>query len=114
MTGHLVDIHLGSYDCKLNTIESSHWSTTEYKIYLKCFLFLFLFFFLFFFFVLFCFVVVFLCFFFFFFFFFLYFRFRNLQNCSKIIKSLSQFTSSGTFQNGSIDRKFTHKLPLGS
>ena len=41
MTGLLVDTHLGSYDCKLNTIEDSHCSTTENKIYLKCFLFLF-------------------------------------------------------------------------
>ena len=34
MTGLLVDTHLGSYDCKLNTIEGSHCSTTENKIYL--------------------------------------------------------------------------------
>ena len=40
--GLLVDTHLGSYDCKLNTIEGSHCSTTENKIYLKwVFLFLF-------------------------------------------------------------------------
>ena len=43
MKGLLVDTHLGSYDCKLNTIEGSHCSTTENKIYLKCFVFLFLF-----------------------------------------------------------------------
>ena len=36
MKGLLVDTHLGSYDCKLNTIEGSHCSTTENKIYLKC------------------------------------------------------------------------------
>ena len=66
MTGRLVDTHLGSYDCKLNTIEGSHCSISENKIYLKCF----------FFFVFFCFFVVF-------------FRFRNVQNCSKIINSLS-------------------------
>ena len=35
MTGRLVDTHLGSYDCKLNTIEGSHYSTTKNKIYLK-------------------------------------------------------------------------------
>ena len=44
MTGRLVDTHLGRYDCKLNTIEGNHCSTTENKIYLKCF-FLLLFFF---------------------------------------------------------------------
>ena len=44
MTGLLVDTHLGSYDCKLNTIEGSQCSTTENKIYLKCF---FVFFFIF-------------------------------------------------------------------
>ena len=43
MTGLLVDTHLGSYDCKLNTIEGSHYSTTENKIYLKCFFFFFIF-----------------------------------------------------------------------
>ena len=59
MTGLLVDIHLGSYDCKLNTIEGSHCSTLENKIYLKCF-----------------------------FFFNFYFRFRNVQNWSKIINYL--------------------------
>ena len=35
MTGRLVDTHLGSYDCKLNTIEGRHCPTTENKIYLK-------------------------------------------------------------------------------
>ena len=41
MTGRLVDTHFGSYDCKLNTKDGSHCSTTENKIYLKlvCFLF---------------------------------------------------------------------------
>ena len=57
--GLLVDTHIGSYDCKLNTIEGSHCSTTENKIYLKCCLF-----------------------------FYFYFRFRNVQNCSKIINYL--------------------------
>ena len=42
MTGLLVDTHLGSYDCKLNNIEGSHCSTTEKKIYLKCFFFIFI------------------------------------------------------------------------
>ena len=58
MMGCLVDTHLGSYDCKWNTIEGSHCSTTENKTYLKCFVCLFfflLFFFLFFF--LFCFFI---------------------------------------------------------
>ena len=42
MTGRLVDNHLGgSYDCKLNTIEGSHCSTTENYIYLKWIVFLF-------------------------------------------------------------------------
>ena len=59
MTGPLVDTYVGSYDCKLNTIEGSHCSTTENKIYLKCF-----------------------------FYFFLFFWFRNVQNCSKIINYL--------------------------
>ena len=68
MTVRLVDTHLGSYDCKLNTIEGCHCSTTENKIYLKCFLGFFFFFGL---------LLLF------------YFRFRNLQNCSKIINSLS-------------------------
>ena len=36
MTGRLVDTHLGSYDCKLNTVEGSHCFTTENKIYIKC------------------------------------------------------------------------------
>ena len=35
MKGLFVDTHLGSYDCKLNTIEGSHCSTTENKIYLN-------------------------------------------------------------------------------
>ena len=35
MTGRLVDNHLGSYDCKPNTIEGSHFSTTENKIYIN-------------------------------------------------------------------------------
>ena len=35
MTGRLVDTHLGSYDCKLTTIEGSYCSTTENKIFLK-------------------------------------------------------------------------------
>ena len=38
MTGRLVDTYLGSYDCKLTTIEGSHCSTKENKIYLKCFI----------------------------------------------------------------------------
>ena len=42
MTGLLVDTHLGSYDCKLNTIEGSHCSTTENKIYLKFFFLIFI------------------------------------------------------------------------
>ena len=46
MTGPLVDTHLGSYDCKLNTIEGSHCSTTENKIYLKRFFFFLFFLFL--------------------------------------------------------------------
>ena len=37
MTLRLVDTYLGSYDCKLNTIEGNHCSTTKNKIYLKCF-----------------------------------------------------------------------------
>ena len=43
MTGRLVDCMvdcLGRYDCKLNTVEGSHCSTTENKIYLKCFFFI--------------------------------------------------------------------------
>ena len=59
MTGRLLDTHLGSYDCKLITIEGSYCSTTENKIFLKWV------------------------------FFFFYFRFRNVQNCSKIINPLS-------------------------
>ena len=35
MTVRLVDTHLGSNGCKLNTIEGSLCSTTENKIYLK-------------------------------------------------------------------------------
>ena len=31
MTGRLVDTHLGSYVCKLNTMEGSHCSTTKKK-----------------------------------------------------------------------------------
>ena len=46
MTGSLVDIHLEIYDCKLNTIEGSHCSTTENKIY-RYFFFFFFFFYLF-------------------------------------------------------------------
>ena len=60
MTGLLVDTHLGTNDCKLNTIEGSHCSTTENEIYLKwvclllffCILFVCCFFFFLFFFVL--------------------------------------------------------------
>ena len=37
MTGLLVDTHLGSYDCKLNTIEGSHCSTTEKEYILNVF-----------------------------------------------------------------------------
>ena len=51
ISGRLVDTRLGSNDCKLNTIEGSHCSTTKNKIYLKWFFFLvFFFFFVFFFF----------------------------------------------------------------
>ena len=57
--GALVDTHLGSYDCKLNTLEGSHCSTTENKIYLKSFFFIYF-----------------------------YIRFRNVQTCSKIINYL--------------------------
>ena len=47
MMGRLVDTRLGNYECKLNTIEGSHCSTTENKIYLKCIFFVFFCFFLF-------------------------------------------------------------------
>ena len=47
MTRRLVDTHLGSYHCKLNTIEGSHCSSTKNKIYLKCFFFVCFFFFFF-------------------------------------------------------------------
>ena len=87
MTGRLVDTHLGSYDCKLNTIEGSHCSTTKIKYILNVVvvvvvvLFLFCFF---------CFLFFFFCFCFFCcFFFYYYFRFHNVQHCSKIINSLS-------------------------
>ena len=82
MMRRLVDTHLGCFDCKLNTIEGSHCSTTENKIYLKCYFILFYFYY--------------------------YFRFRNVHNCSKIINSLSFYLLRYMYLSKGLHRQKVH------